>query len=480
MNTTYPLDSIITLIISEKNINKEQVTCDDIKEYLARTDDQGTRLYNISYKEDLDNDMILFYYNEQHENIVNTPQTNSTENACKSCIYVRSTLQYICSQYDRIVYNEDTLKLLNSELDNAIVQKCYEGTTLLVFNHNGKWFISTRKCIDASSSTWVRNQSYKDLFEEAIGISKNNTGKPKSIANTKDSKDLDFYNILDPNFAYIFILVHYKNKNIVNYNQPFKYQNRFYKQLYLCNVTIKCTYDEITRNNYMIPNIPWTEEVYFPSVAALLEKLAEHNIQDITNKNISTEGYVLKIYKNNDKQGKFIIGKLQTDIYKYIMFYKPNVQNIYQIFLEFYKKDKLTELLPYFKKGKNNIILKIHNSMKILTKEMLELYHTTRNKKNEELYNQMPKIYKKVLYDLHGIYIKNKKLEQNENDNEISNEKQNKSINIHDVYNFLKELPLKQLVKIFKEREKLVENPKIKCLNDKDNDIEIYTKFMLD
>lgn len=473
MNTTYPLDTIIESIITTKNITRNQVTCDDIKNELTNSlNEDGSRVYNINYKEDPDNDLILFFYNEQHENLINNnpPKTSVTEDACKSCIYTRSTLEYVASQFNRIIYNDDALELLQPNLENAIIQKCYEGTTLLVFYHNNKWFISTRKCIDASSSSWVRNQSYKDLFEEAI------------------DRESSIYDILDHNYYYVFILVHYKNKNIVNYNQPYKHQNRFYKKLYLSNVCIKGTYNEIQRDAYHLPNISWTEEINFNNVDTLLIKLKECSDQDISEKSISTEGFVLKIYPNEEKQGKFIIGKLQTAIYKYIMAYKPNVQNVYQIYLEFYKQDKLSELLPYFYKGKNTITLKIHNSMKIITKEMLELYHMTRNKRNEELYSLMPKIYKKVLYDLHGIYIKNKKEDLNSDqkdgrvpiwDQEEMN-RLNKSINIHDVYSFLKTMPLKQVIKIFQEREKLIETGNIKCLNNKDMDVAIYTKLLLD
>jgi hypothetical protein len=509
-DTTLPLDSIINSIAAQKGISKAEVTCDDVKEVLLKVTSKSTasasengneneilvRDYNISFKEDKENDLILFYYNEQHENLINSTSgpvvTNEVENSCKSCVYTISGLSYLCSQFNRIVYNEQVINLLDSKLENAIIQKCYEGTTLLVFNHNDKWFISTRKCIDASSSTWVKNQSYKDLFEETFK-DEDNSG--------------NIYNNLNKNYCYVFILVHHKNKNIVNYNQPFRLQNRYYKKLYLSNVTIKGTYNEILRSEYELPNVSWTEEVKFNSVEELLDALRQISEADENCKSITTEGFVVKIYKDSNKQGKFLTGKLQTGIYRYVMSYKPNVQNIYQIYLELYKQDKLTELLPYFYRGKNTIILKIHNSMKIITKEMLELYHMTRNKRNEALYDLLPKVYKKMLYDLHGIYIKCKKIamEQKDKHEELPNSNEegynssqcsfkteslddsmnfgtsnNKSINIHDVYNHLKTLPLKQLIKIFQEREKLVEAGSVKCLNTKDMDISIYTKLLLD
>jgi len=505
MNTTYPLDPILDEISSKKNISRNDVTCDDVKTFLlSSTREDGNRMYNINFKEDEVNDLILFYYNEQHEMLSNNScatavTTNDVENACKSCVYERSSLKYLCSQFNRIIYNEEAFKLLlPNDLSNTIVQKCYEGTTLLVFNHKNKWFISTRKCIDAGESVWVKNQSFKDLFEETMN--NNNTSDNNSTENLFAPS---IYNLLNPDYVYVFILVHYKNKNIVNYNQPFKFNNRHYKQLYLSNVSLKGTYVEICRDAYNLTNVPWTEEYKLESVDELRTFLEQYNEYDTAIKSISTEGFVLKIYKDSNKTGKFTIAKLQTNIYRYIMSNKPNVQNVYQIYLEFYKRDVLTDLLPYFYKGKNNIIIKIHNSMKILTKEMLELYHKTRNKRNETLYGLMPKIYRKVLYDLHGIYIKNKKdlidsgsigteietkietnidqeLNTDNADDNMSMLKSNKSINIHDVYNFLKELPLKQLIKIFQEREQLIEGGKVECLNSRDMDIAIYTKYLLD
>ena len=53
MNTTYPLNSIITSIMTTKNIIREDVTCTDVKDILLSNDDTGSKNYNINF---------LFYY----------------------------------------------------------------------------------------------------------------------------------------------------------------------------------------------------------------------------------------------------------------------------------------------------------------------------------------------------------------------------------------------------------------------------------
>ena len=95
-------------------------------------------------------------------------------------------------------------------------------------------------------------------------------------------------------------------------------------------------------------------------------------------------------------------------------------------------------------------------SMKTISREILNIYHTTRKKKHQELYKQLPESYKKILYGLHGVYINSKK-------KEIINRKpieydETKSITVHDVYYYVKELTSYQLIELFKERIQLLKN----------------------
>ena len=269
------------------------------------------------------------------------------------------------------------------------------------------------------------------------------------------------FNDLDPKYCYHFILIHYKNKNIVTY----KNFEREYKELYHVLTTEKYTLDEV---DVTIKNINKVEEEKFQNLEELTQKIDEISKQDENQKRITTEGYIIKLYDGQVKKSPFKLLKLQTEVYQTIMKIKPNNSNIYQSYLELYQKDQLVDFLPYFSKY-NNDIKRIHSSMKTLAKEVLDLYHITRQKKNPTLYSNLPEQYKKVLYGLHGLYIDNRKQDfhdgrEREGDRE---DRSSKSINVHDVYHFLKNLPPSELRQLYFERMSLSQdaNKKLSFIN---------------
>ena len=87
--------------------------------------------------------------------------------------------------------------------------------------------------------------------------------------------------------------------------------------------------------------------------------------------------------------------KLQTEMYQKISKIKPNNSNIYQCYLELYQKDKLQFYLPFVTKYYYDIIKRINNSMRTLSKEILNIYHVTRKKKIQKFMNYLEIIIKK-------------------------------------------------------------------------------------
>ncbi|ARF10578.1 RNA ligase [Hokovirus HKV1] len=450
-NIKHPLEIIYPFI--EKPV--EEITFDDIYEELSNP------YYCSTVKISDDNELFLIFYDELKYEALKKDNVHIPEHAykfhhlCKSCVYEYKTLKYVCGQYNKLIYNDDAIKLLNSELDNVVIQKCYEGTSILVYNHNDIWNISTRKCLDSNKSFWVKNTSFRSLFEEAM-------------------KDKFTFDDLDKNLCYLFVLVHYKNKNIVNHNINYRNSQNKYKNLVLLCATEKYTY---IQKHVNVPNVEYPEQYYFKNIKELLNKLVEFNDRDVAKKLITWEGYILKIYEGDINNSRFHLAKLQTKIYQYIMQYKPNISNIYKVYLELYKIDKLNELLPYFYKGPNEIIKQINTSMKLLTKEILDLYYLTRKHNNKNMYNTLPKTYKKVLYDLHGIYITKKtNTYKNASDQE---EIKIEPIKLHTVYVYLKSLQLDYLVNIFIERQELLKTDLAKYLNKDEIAIKAYTALLL-
>ena len=434
-----------------KQFKDNNISFDDLKTELYKVDKDGCRVYNLNVKEN--DDLALIYYSDQrHDELPGTP----LEQSCKSYILEKATLDPIATQFNKIIYNEDAIEFLeDKKWSDVIVQKCYEGTMLLVFYHKDKWYVTTRRCLDASDSIWIKGRSYLDMFNEAT------KGK------------LNFDN-LNKNYCYHFILVHYKNKNIVTYN-------RFgpeYKKIFHSMTSEKHTLKII---NVDVPGIDKIPVEHFRNLKSILKELSFMSIKDENYRKITEEGFILRYGDSSN----FIIMKLQTPIYQKIKKMKPNNSNVNQIYLELYQKDSLSVYLPYFTKFTGNITNRIHNAMKHLSKEVMDLYHCTRQKKNPQIYEQLPNSYKQVLYNLHRLYIEFRKpdfkdRETNHNLESIQELKTQhpRSINIHDVYYYLKSLPPKNLRQLFFDRIAMLKNENNLFLIQKCISINTQTALM--
>jgi hypothetical protein len=365
---------------------------------------------------------------------------------CKSIIYDKNTMTPIVSQYNNVLYNENSVKFMETaNWANVTVQKCYEGTLLIVFNHNNKWHVTTRRCLDADASVWVKNNSYGQLFAEAIG-------------------DKFTFDNLDVNNCYHFVLVHHKNKNIVSYSDL----GDDYKNIYHVLTTEKYTMKEV---NYVIPNVDIIPEEQFDNINDVLIKLNDHNCSDVNLQTITLEGYVLKYYTGEVHNSPFVTLKLQTKLYETLTRYKPNNSNIYQCFLELYQMDKLNSFIPFFiQRLEDNITMEncgiivncVHNAFRNMAKELSSLYFMTRKKNNTEMYNALPTSYKKLLFGVHGIYINNNSI----------------PISAYAVYNYIKFMPSRELRQLFSDRQQIMSDDKFTFVNRSCVHTNVFTTKM--
>jgi len=442
---TYENLSITGLIktFTDKKGDDTPLTFDEFKEELTKDS-----TYQISLKED--NDLCILYYNNLRKN------ESDSEGTFRSTIIEKKTLKPIMTQYNKILYNNDGIEFLqNKDWNKSItIQRCYEGTLVVVFNYNDKWYVTTRRCLNAQESRWIRNQTYYEMFMETI------EGKFK----------LDD---LNKNYCYYFVLVHHRNKNIISYHKF----GKEYKELFHILTTEKYTFNEV---DYKINDkVKYIPEEKFTSLSELLEDLNKLNTLDKTYQRITAEGYVLRYYTGDKYKSPFVTIKLQTETYEMLTKLKPNNSNIYQCFLELYQTDKLNEFLPFLTKYGGEVIRRIHTSMKTISKELLDLYHVTRNKQNQDIYNKLTTQYKKSLYEIHGLYIKKRKIDFNDG---LDTKEMGtiRAINVYDIYNYVKHLPANELRQIYYDRMNIMNSPEVntyKFLNK--NCIETTTQSTL-
>ena len=261
--------------------------------------------------------------------------------------------------------------------------------------------------------------------------------------------------------TYHFLLKHSSLKNICDYDGL--QNNLKVSLLWINNNESNFIYTDDTNNDknttdcmgLIVNKIQFEKRNYFSCLDELLTSLDLLNDDNISSKNIQYAGYYLKIF--NEKKTNLLPFRLNTEIYNYVKKLLPRNPNQHINFLELYQSDKLTDVLPYLHKYPTSVIKRINKSIRILAKEILNIYHLTRKKQNSELYECLPSIYKSILFNLHKIYVDQKygdyiiKL----NDDDL---KEKKSISIDIVYGFLKNMKNYELIDLFESRSNLIKN----------------------
>jgi hypothetical protein len=366
-----------------------------------------------------ENDDIIMV--SENDNICSDPMF-----AFHTCHIFTKDWKYL-SSFGRVLQDNELVKKYLQEKcdfwDDFTVSQCFEGPVVQVFFHNN-WHIATEKSLNASETYGTSSKSVRDYFID--------TGK------------CDF-NKLDKDCCYYFVILHNKLKHIVQYS----HLGQEYKELVLIDVRRvgperAADVDKMKEYPEFIKPIIYHFSC-FDELEATMDKITYDNA---VYKRISTPGFIIR-------HGDISL-KLQTEIYRQIYRLKPLEQNNYQVFLELYQHDKLNEVLPYVSKYSNDIIHRINMSMKTLSREILNIYHTTRKRKNSDIYDTLPDSYKKLLYGIHGLYIKGRKKDF-VNGREVEG-RDTKSITIHDIYYHLKNLSPAQLRQIYLDRNELMKN----------------------
>ena len=392
------------------------------------------------------NDLVIIA-NKYKDSVI---KLSPLENECKNIIIDKTNMNIVVYTYNNIYYNDDAKSfIINNDITKykSELYESYEGTNLIVFNHNDKWYISTRKCLNSDNSIWISKSFYK-LFLEVINDTFEN-----------------FCNLLDKNKYYIFILVHYENKNIIDYSYKF---GKEYKKVVYILTKDKKTHGEI--DNDMNLDKKYKNIIY-------QEKLDNFNLLDTENKKnnfklpINTEGIIQKL--TDKENNKTYLLKYQTNAYNIINKIKPNYNCKIKIMIDLYKNELLNEHIIYFPENKYMILNDINNDdtkyitigiidavFKTLTSELFELFKLLYNlkncsQKNSNLYNTLPVEYKTILYKIRGIYFNKKQLYINDTGNK---DYKKYNLKIMDIYMLLKNYDINYFINILKSRDILFNN----------------------
>lgn len=374
-------------------------------------------------------DKLLIVYHKYE-----LPSKTLLEQESRSLIIDIANLKIISYTCPNPIENKDAQQFLlnNCELKLDIF-KCYEGSILSLFNHEGRWYLSTRRCIDSKLSKW-RETNFYDMFMDVL-IKEGITFE-------------DFTSKLNPSYGYYFVLIHHINKNIIDYSKQF---GEDYKKL--CLIFVRTKSDQVEVHDYKFDSY----NNIFQAEKTTMENFVLEN-QNISI-DIASEGIVIKTIKDNN----IFLFKMQTNSYQFCKAIGKD-SNIFKGYLHLYQNDNLKAYRETNKEHKNlDKIINPHNPLesfdtigmvdcvfKVLTSELFELYKllwklNNGQQLNIELYNLLPKEFKHILYGLRGIYFKIKI-------NRSKNIEQ-KLFGISDIYNHLKTIDVEYICALLRQRK---------------------------
>ena len=230
-----------------------------------------------------------------------------------------------------------------------------------LYYYNNVWNISTKKCIDASKSKWLGNKNFLELFNEAV-------------------ININIIENLNCNLCYSFILTHPENNMVVQYSEP---------KLYHISTRDMTTYEEININI----GIDQIIKTYINS-----DDLPEIVNKILNDPTLLYEGYILidETYKRQ---------KIRTNIYNKVKNLWGNTNNRFLRYLELRKDiNILNEYLTYFPLHKDSLYeyeMKISN----LSHTILSYYM---NRHVTKTIQTVPFYFGKIIYKMHGNYMKTK------------------------------------------------------------------------
>ena len=310
--------------------------------------------YNLKIKEDIETPELFLIHNTDKSNI-----SLKIVRECNGIILEKNTFKILCYTFDKCIDSETFDKTIN--LDNLYVEKAIEGTLVRLFYYNNLWRLSSKKCINAYKSKWLSEKNFGLLFEECINfdIIKSN---------------------LDINYCYSFIITHPENNIVVNYVKPIAYHisSRDLNNLSEIDVNIgieKINKEFINKNNL------------------------EEFIKNIMNEpSLNYEGCIF-IDNTYNRQ------KVRTPIFNKVRNLWGNTNNRFYRYLELRSNvNLLNDYLIYFVNDKE-IFLTYEKSIGSMAQTILELY-ISKHIKKEDI--KIPYFFSKIIYNLHGDFIKTK------------------------------------------------------------------------
>lgn len=112
-------------------------------------------------------------------------------------------------------YTTDSSELKDIDVSQYRFFDAYEGALLRIFNHYGKWFLTTHRKLNAFKSRWASKESYGLHFKRALGAEMFRNNNLKAALKRSPNIIQNLYDILNSSKQYMFLVLNNKDNRIV-------------------------------------------------------------------------------------------------------------------------------------------------------------------------------------------------------------------------------------------------------------------------
>jgi hypothetical protein len=112
---------------------------------------------------------------------------------------------------------EEIDDIIKGIFDDCTFYDSYEGTVIRMFNHDGIWYTSTNRKLDAYKSKWSSKDSFGLFFRQALHSEYDNNEDFRNRISTDESRDIieRYQETLDVDKQYMFLLINNSENRIV-------------------------------------------------------------------------------------------------------------------------------------------------------------------------------------------------------------------------------------------------------------------------
>ena len=364
----------------------------EIKEILAnkydlvvKEDTDNPELYLITLKKNeiLEKTLGLKKNHEQGQGKDQSPNENVEPQPfleeCHGIILEKNTNKVICytfgvgQEYDYDTNDDDAnLEDYGLQWDNSQVEQSIEGTQLRLYQYQGKWIVSTVRCIDAKRAFWHSQKSFADLFQEAV-----------------QAQNWEMEGKLTPGHCYALVLQHPENQIVIKYQTP---------QLIhvLSRDLSQKGFPEIDEE-IGLPKPKRFEANYFSNFQDLLKQVKSYQKMDI-------EGFIIKSLDTSNSKRL----KIMAEFYRRVKDLRGNITRgnfIYQ-YLILKKNNQIQEYLNYFPED-GKFFRRMENKLQDLIAEIHKQY--CKKFVNKEI--TMKDVFfqfRPFIYEINGIHLESR------------------------------------------------------------------------